>query len=215
MTQRLLHIIDSYYALDEIDVGEFSQFKARGLRFSLKSYKAEGLGHISVLQGEGVFGLFKRDVVIITPLKLDLPLYTYDRVHFMGIDKLIVEMYNTIVSDFCSQEMHRVKRNYSSLKERGSFSPFFESMRLPSSFHKKSWFQRSPSFDKLTMDHFAAYLSSSDSKQEDTKEKKERTSFFVEGFLENGDPATSYFIRKYGPKKTSLLYKKYIFGIEE
>lgn len=215
MIDRLLRIIDSYYALDEIDVGKFSQFKARGVRFSLKSYEAEGLGHVSTLQGEGVFGLFKREVVIITPLNLDLPLYTYDRVRFLGIDKLIVEMYNTILSDFCSQEMHRVKKNYSTLKERGSFSHFFESMRLPSSFHKKSWFKRTRVFDKMTMDHFAAYLSASNSKLEDIAEKKEKTSFFVEGFLESGGPATDFFMRKYGAEKTSLLYKKYIFGIEK
>lgn len=215
MADRLLHIVDSYYALEELSVGEMTSFKTCGMHFFTEAYDAKDLGRVTVFRGQGIFGLLKREVVIITPVEVDLPLYTYDRIRFSGIDKLIVEMYNTIVSDYSSKEMHRVKRDYSALKERGSFRPFFDSMRLPSSFRKKSWALRTPSFDKMTLDHFAAYLSSAQEKLPDTKEKKEKISFFVKGLYGTGGALVGAFTRKYGKEKGYDIFSEYVFGLKE
>ena len=110
MADRLLHIVDSYYPLEEISVGEMANFKTRGMRFLTEAYDAKDLGRVTVFHGQGMFGLLKREVVIITPVEVDLPLYTYDRIRFLGVDKLIVEMYNTIVTDYSSKEMHQIGR---------------------------------------------------------------------------------------------------------
>lgn len=214
MTNRLLHILDSYYPLEEVSAGEFFEFKAGGKTFYLQVFQAEGLGHVCVLQSRSFFGLMKRDILIINPLYLDLPLYSYDRIRFLILDKLIVELYNTIISDFCSEELHRVKRRYSYLRERGTVRHWYDSLKLPSSFRKKSWIKNSTAFDNLTWDHFAAYLSASGTKTHDPEEKKEKSAYFAKNFLQNSGPEIKALHKKLGSDKVRLLFMKYIFGIE-
>ena len=48
MTDKLLDIIGSKYSLKTLDAGEFASLKVNGMKFTVKSYYAEGLGHVSV-----------------------------------------------------------------------------------------------------------------------------------------------------------------------
>ena len=57
MTEKLLSIIEKQYTLTELNVGDMAKLKANGMTFMVKAYKAEGLGHISVMQAKGFFGL--------------------------------------------------------------------------------------------------------------------------------------------------------------
>ncbi len=67
MTNKLLNIIKSKYPLTELDVGGFATLKANGMKFTVEAYKAEGLGHVSVMKAKGFFGLMKMDTLIINP----------------------------------------------------------------------------------------------------------------------------------------------------
>ena len=53
MTNKLLNIIKGSFPLAEIDCGEFSKMKVSGMNFEITAYKAEGLGHISVMRANG------------------------------------------------------------------------------------------------------------------------------------------------------------------
>ena len=55
MTDKLLDIIRSKYPLVEFDVGEYDTLKANGMRFCVKAYRADGLGHVSVMRAKGFF----------------------------------------------------------------------------------------------------------------------------------------------------------------
>ena len=55
------------------------------MRFFVKAYRADGLGHVSVMRAKGFFGLMKMDTLIIVPKEKDLPLYSYDRIYAMGL----------------------------------------------------------------------------------------------------------------------------------
>ena len=48
MTDKLLDIIRSKYSLVELDVGEYDTLKANGMRFCVKAYRADGLGHVYI-----------------------------------------------------------------------------------------------------------------------------------------------------------------------
>lgn len=215
MTDLLLHIIDSYHEMESLDLGNFARFKAKGVSFSAQAFTADGLGHIFVLRGRRFFGLMRMDTVVINPFYLDLPLYCYDRAQFLLVDKLAVELYNTVVSDFCSEELYRVKRQYSYLKERGIVRKWYDSLKLPSGFYKKSWAKKTRTFDKLTADHVAAYLAASGYRPvQNVEEKKEKSANFLNLLLTNGSATTYLFEKKFGKEKAQEFFKKYVFGIE-
>ena len=86
MTDQLLRYIREKYPLTEIDVGDMRALKANGMTFTVKAYRAKGLGHISVMRAKGFFGLMKMDTLIINPGEIELPLYSYDRIYAMGND---------------------------------------------------------------------------------------------------------------------------------
>lgn len=97
MMVELLKAIESRFPLKEKEVGQWKQMKVSGMKFTIRAFEAEGLGHVSAMSAKGFFGLMQMDTLIINPTKKDLPLYSYDRVHAMGNDTLIVELYDTLL----------------------------------------------------------------------------------------------------------------------
>ena len=95
MTGKLFSAIAAAYPVEEIPTGEFSRLKANGMTFHIRAWQATGLGHISIMTATGFFGLMKMDTLIINPTTVDMPLLSYDRVHAMGNDTLIFELYST------------------------------------------------------------------------------------------------------------------------
>ena len=98
MTDKLLNLMNTRYSLTPIDVGEMAKLKANGMTFIVSAYRAEGLGHVSVMRAKGFFGFMKMDTLIINHEVVDLPLYSYDRIFAAGNDTLIVELYDSLVT---------------------------------------------------------------------------------------------------------------------
>ena len=80
MTNTLLEKIAEKYPLTELPVGDMATLKVKGMQFCIRAFRAEGLGHVSVMQAKGFFGLMKMDTLIVNPFQVDLPLYSYDRI---------------------------------------------------------------------------------------------------------------------------------------
>ena len=74
MVDRLVTLIGQKHPLTQLDCGEFAKMRVNGMSFSVRAYKAAGLGHVSVMSAVGFFGLMKMDTLIINPTELDLPL---------------------------------------------------------------------------------------------------------------------------------------------
>ena len=161
MTSKLLNIIKERFPISEIDCGEFAEMKVNGMKFSIRAYKAEGLGHVSVMRAKGFFGLMQMDTLIINPTELDLPLYSYDRIFAMGNDTLIVELYDTLTGEYNEEELEAAKRKYISLPERDPGEHWYDSIKLSSSISKKGKKAQTEALDSLTLEHFNAYLGSS------------------------------------------------------
>ena len=213
MTGKILDLIKEKYSLSPIDAGDMATLKASGMKFSVEAYKAEGLGHVSVMRAKGFFGLMKMDTLIINPTEIDLPLYSYDRILAMGNDTLIVELYDTVVGEYSDAQLTKVKEKYASLPERDPGEHWYDSIKLASSISKKGK-KITQELDQLTIEHFRAYLESSTATVTDGKSKKDMAAVYVNGLLEKGGPSTDVFKKELGVDKTTKLFRKILFGIE-
>ena len=137
MTDTLLGILRETYSLRETDAGEYASLKVNGMRFSIKAYYAEGLGHVSVMKARGFFGLMKMDTLMIVPQEKDLPLYSYDRIFAMGNDTLIVELYDTLTEPLDLSSLDGVKAGFTHLPERDPGEHWYDGIKLPQSLSKK------------------------------------------------------------------------------
>ena len=213
MTGKILDLIKEKYSLSPIDAGDMATLKASGMKFSVEAYKAEGLGHVSVMRAKGFFGLMKMDTLIINPTEIDLPLYSYDRILAMGNDTLIVELYDTVVGEYSDAQLNQVKEKYASLPERDPGEHWYDSIKLASSISKKGK-KITQELDQLTIEHFRAYLESSTATVTDGKSKKDMAAVYVNGLLEKGGPSTDVFKKELGVDKTTKLFREILFGIE-
>lgn len=213
MTNRLLEKLNSEYSLKRVDIQDMATLKANGMTFTIEAYKAEKLGHVSVMRAKGFFGLMKMDTVIINPYFVDLPLYSYDRIFAMSNDTLIVELYDTLENEYCEKHLEDVKGEYTYLSERDPGKHWYDDIKLKSSISKKGKKEQTPKFDELSLRHFEAYLSTRREVNDITK-KKEKAEYYVNGLLQNGGPSTDVFKKALGLEKTTQLFKKVLFGIE-
>ncbi len=213
MTNKLLDIIKQKYTLTSVPVGNMQNLKANGMKFTISAYKAEGLGHVSIMQAKGFFGLMKMDTLIINPTEIDLPLYSYDRIFAMGNDTLIVELYNTLLGDYSFNELAKVKDQYKNLPERDPGTHWYDNIKLPESISKKGKKKETPLFDEFTLKHFEAYLNTPVDEVTDFAAKQAKASNYVEGLLTNGGPSTDVFIKALGYDKTAELFKNVLFGV--
>ena len=189
------------------------------MNFTIEKYYAKGIGNVSVMQAAGFFGLMKMDTLIINPTECDMPLFSYDRVHAMGNDTLIVELYDTLANEANRvdlSEIEKVKRKYAALPDHDLGSHWYDSIKLKESVSKKGKKDRSKSFEQFTKIYFEKYLNNKAVNTEVTNiaAKKEKASVYVEGLLSNGGPSTDVFKKEFGEVKTGKLFRKVLFGTE-
>lgn len=215
MTEKLLKILSGKYPLSEIDAGEMKSLKASGMKFDIRAFHAEGLGHVSVMKASGFFGLMRMDTLIINPTEKDLPLYSYDRVFAMGNDTLIVELYDTFVGKCDTSSLGNVNEKFASLPDHPLGEHWYDSIKLGESVSKKGKKKETPTFDLLALEHFNEYIAlTPESCDASEKDKREKASVYVEGLLKNGGPSTDVFKKSFGPEKTATLFRKVLFGTE-
>ena len=214
MVNRLLTLINEKYPLTEIDCGDFSRMKVSGMNFVICAFKAKGLGHVSVMRADGMLGLMKMDTLIINPTELDLPLYSYDRIFAMGNDTLIVELYDTLLSEYSEEGISEVKarEKYASISERDPGEHWYDSIKLASSISKKGKKKHLDLINDLTEQHFEAYMCSSKTPVTDKVAKQDKANIYVNGLIEKGGPSTDVFKKAIGEAKTRALFENILFG---
>lgn len=214
MIEQLLEMINEKYPLSEMEVGDMNVLKANGMKFTIQAYKAEGLGHVSVMCAKGFFGLMKMDTLIVNPYEIDLPLYSYDRIFAAGNDTLIVELYDTLEGAYAEEHLQNVKAEYTDLEERDPGEHWYDDIKLASSISKKGKKKQSNRFDELTQKHFEAYLSTGASTV-NVSDKQKKASYYVNGLLEKGGPSTDVFKKALGVETTTKLFQEILFGTVE
>ncbi|MBO5371674.1 MAG: hypothetical protein J6A75_03030 [Lachnospiraceae bacterium] len=210
----MLDILKQKFTLQKKDVGDFSKIKVKGMHFTIEQYYAKGLGNVSFMQAKGFFGLMKMDTFIVNPIERDMPLFSYDRVHAMGNDTLILELYDTCLSSVSLDAVSKVKEEHKQLSEHDLGSHWYDSIKCKESTAKKGKKKDTPSFDKLAEQYFSAYIELAKcAKACEADKKKEKASVYVEGLLSHGGPSTDIFKQHYGEEKTADLFRNILFGI--
>lgn len=213
MTNKLLQQIGQKYPLTAIDAGEMAVFKAKGMKFTLDAYHAQGLGHVSVMRAKGFLGLMKMDTLIVNPYDRELPLYSYDRIFAAGNDVLIVELYDTLSGEYAQNEMIEIKEQYVDLTERDSGVHWYDEIKLPASISKKGKRDQSQRMDELTLRHFEAWMRGGN-EAADPVIKQEKALRYVEGLLTHGGPSTDVFQKELGSHVTEKMFRTLLFGTE-
>ena len=213
MIQKMLRAITAQYHLNAITTGEYGKMKVNGMNFDIWAFHAEGLGHVSAMTASGFLGAMKMDTLIINPTDVDLPLCSYDRVHAMGNDTLIYELYDTNLGSPILSALDVVKEQAKDLPDHDLGEHWYDSIKLPQSFAKKGKKAHREAFDKSAMDYLNAYLQLAETAEGcDPVRKMEKASVYVEGLLENGGPSTDVFRKGLGEEKTADLFRRILFG---
>lgn len=213
MTDKLLKAIEAKYPLTEQNVGDFQKLKANGMKFSIRAFKAEGLGWVSVMTAAGFFGLMKMDTLIINPTEVDMPLLSYDRVHAMGNDTLIYELYDTLVGETDMSLLDKAKGRTNILPDHDLGKHWYDDIKLPQSFSKKGKKVQTPAFDDATHQYMVAFLEAAKTAPAcEAEPKREKASTYVEGLLTHGGPSTDVFKKSIGEEKTAQLFRYTLFG---
>lgn len=213
MMKTLCDAIDAQFPLTELPAGEYAQLKANGMTFQIRRYYAKGLGAVSAMEASGFFGLMKMDTLIVNPTEKDMPLLSYDRVHAMGNDTLIFEVYDTLLGNTELGEMEKAKAGGKALPDHDVGSHWYDSIKLPVSFAKKGKKQQTAAFDALTKEYVNAFLRDSQAASPcEAQPKREKASVYVEGLLKNGGPSTDVFKKAIGEEKTAQLFRRILFA---
>ena len=215
MIEKLLNAIDSRFPLAETDAGDYRQLKANGMKFSIRAFQAAGLGWVSVMTASGFFGLMKMDTLIINPTEVDMPLLSYDRVHAMGNDTLIYELYDTMIGQPDLSELDKAKGRTNLLPDHDLGKHWYDDIKLPQSISKKCKKVQTPVFDDAAYQYMISFLNAAKNAPACEAEPKcRKASVYVEGLLTNGGPSTDVFKKSIGEEKTAQLFRHVLFGTE-
>ena len=213
MTEKLLAAINAKYNLIEQDPGSFKKLKANGMTFHIRTFRAEGLGWVSLMGASGFFGLMKMDTLIINPMQADMPLLSYDRVYAMGNDTLIFELYDTLIGEADLGAVMDAKAAHAALPEHDLGKHWYDDIKLPESISKKGKKNQTAAFDALTEKYMDAFLRCCQSAApSETAQKRANSSVYVEGLLSHGGPSTDVFKKAIGEDKTAQLFRYVLFG---
>ena len=209
----MLRTITEKHHLNAITLGEYAKMKVNGMNFEIWAFHAEGLGHVSAMVASGFFGLMKMDTLIINPTERDMPLFSYDRVHAMGNDTLIYELYDTLLGQTDLTELEKLKDAYAALPDHDLGVHWYDSIKLKQSLSKKGNKAHRKSFDDCALKYLEAYLEAAQAAEYcEPGPKKEKASIYVEGLLTNGGPSTDVFKKGIGGEKTAELFRNILFG---
>lgn len=215
MIQRMLDIIAGIFPLEELPCGEYETMKASGMKFTIRRFYARGLGNVSAMAAAGFFGLMKMDTLIITPTEKDMPLFSYDRVHAMGNDTLIFELYDTLLGETDLSALEQVRQEAAYLPDHDLGSHWYDDIKLPVSLSKKGKKAQTPGFDATVVHYLAKFLETARAAGEcEAAPKREKASVYVEGLLRNGGPSTDVFMKAIGPEKTGDLFRRILFATQ-
>ncbi len=216
MIEKILEEINKKYPLKEKDVGKFASAKVSPMKFTLKSYEAEGLGNVSVMTGKALFGLMVMDTIVVNPFNRDMALFSYDRIHAMGNDTLFLEVYDTRLNkdEGPVNSLKEVTKKYEDIPEEPVAPNWYDSIKWGCSIKKKGKKDITPRFDEFTLEYVSKYLELCGTASIcDVETKKAEAKKYTDGLISNGGPSTDQFVKAYGKDYVEELYRDPFFGV--
>lgn len=215
MIDNLLDLINSYYPLKELDIGEYKSFDLNGMNINCGCYSSE-LGNIAYIKGGSA--MMHLDTLIISPIYKDTYLYSYDRVKAFGSDNILTELYDVLIdkdNNDLSDKLNTLLEDYKDIPNVEHTSNWYDSILLDVSINKKGSVELSNRFDTLAYDYLKEYLDNSSKTIEcDQTKKKELIKQYCDNLLNNGGPSTDVFIKSKGKQFCEGLFHKVLFNID-
>lgn len=210
--KEFIQALSSQYKVSERNLGEFARVKKSGMNFEIHGYEIDGVGKMSTLSMKAMLGLMKMETLIVSPMEVDAPLYSFDWVRAMGNDTLIIELYDTQLAPCDLGGLDAEKAKAAALPDNDLGEHWYDHLHLSPTVSKKckkGKVDYNPLIKGYTVE-FIKLLKSSVPCDKAAKQKKIYD--YTDGLLTNGGPACDQFKKMIGEEKTRELFMKYIFS---
>ncbi len=208
--EKALEIIGRKHHLREIDTSIWSDLKINGMKFKIKAYEAEGLGHVSIMEAKAPLSIMTMFSLIIVPSSLDKPLYSHDTIKAGGKTTLIIELYDTTLKSYDASSLSAVKEKYSTLEKRDPGENWYDRIKLKESISLRT--KDRESISHLEEEYLEAFVESKAETLTSLDKKKEKIDFYVDNLIKRGGVSTDVFKKKLGEEKTRALFETVLFG---
>ena len=216
MLDLLVERIKKKYTIVERDVGAYSHIDKNMMHIDIKAYSIDGVGCLSTLSGKSLLGIIKMETFVFTPLYVDAPLFSYDRMNLLGNDTWIIEIYDMALAsgpDYNYSELEEVKAKTFDMPTRDLGAHWYDDIKLPFSVAKKGNKAYEGRIEKHTQEYIDAYLRLFRTLPLCEKEEKQvMIKRYVDGLFANGGPSTDAFVKMLGKDTAYDLFSKYIFS---
>ncbi|MBQ6757286.1 MAG: hypothetical protein IJP43_10130 [Oscillospiraceae bacterium] len=184
------------------------------MKFDLRSFEIPGVGYYSAIEMTALFGLMKMVTVVLTPMEVDMPLLSYDYINAAGKDTLLLEMYDTLISERGFEKIERVGESYKVFVDREKKPDWSDEFYMKGSLGKVGK-NLSGEFSKMASDWIDAYIEEAKSAPKCAKEAKRTASKkYVDRLFKDGGVAVNQFKKMLGDEAAVELLGKYIFSTE-
>lgn len=213
MLPTMLIALHNAYPLTELPAGEYAKLKVSALTFTVRHFTAEGLGHVCWMEGRGMLGLMRMETLVVNPFTVDAPLFSYDRIHAMGNDTLLLELYETRLARTATDLLRNVAAGYAALPDADPGTHWYDDLRWPESIKKKGKKAATPQLDALAADFTAAYIALCQTSPACRPEEKlPMAQAYTRGLIANGGPSTDAFVKAFGRERTDAFFREVFFG---
>lgn len=214
MIRNIINKLKEFYCFEKINADEYNTFKVSGLTFNAEGYELKDLGHLSIMEAKGMFGLMKMKSIIISPTFVDMPILSIDRIIAFGKDTLYMEQFHTCLKQERQEERFKeIKEKYQNLNDVTINKNWYDHLLYDCSIYKKVSKKDSLLIDRLIDDYFNIYLELlKNGSKCDVNLKREKNREYSNGLVENGGPATDAFLKSWGKEKTLDYFNKVLFG---
>ena len=206
MIDRLMALLGLSYPLTESEEARRS-FEAAGMAFEARGYAARGFGHVGVMTARGPMRL---ETLVLNPFEVDAPILSCDRIHAMGREILMAEMYDSLLGNsFRTDDMLRAFPEQAGGKQAYWYAPLIVAPGLD----LKGSDADAARFDDIATQFASAYLEAARAASPcEPGEKRCKAAVYSEGLLEHGGPATDPVKAAMGEAFTAALFRQTLFG---
>ena len=211
MTDYVLSELQKRWPVTERDLGQWKTIRKSGMQFCIRGYETP-VGNLSVVQMKAMLGLMKMDTVVFTALTKDAPLFSYDCVHAMGQDTLLLELYDTQLTPIDVSALDAVKASASDLPDHDLGQHWYDPLKLSPSLAKRGK-KLTARYGEISKAFFLAYLDLLESAPDcERGAKQAKVKAYTDGLLDNGGPSTDQFKKLIGDRATRSLFSRFIFS---
>ena len=197
--------------LKPVDIGDYETIRGKGMLFHVRVFDVQNAGRLFHMDMKAFGGLMRMETVVFTPVQLDGPIYSMDKIMAFGRATLVLELYDTTVSHPDFSELATIKRKYALLPSYDPDDHPYYTFRLPVSDYKRGFGIKNKirSMEEEYGEKYYKLLQNCE--PIDPEVKKEKNAEFSGSLFNNGGPAVNQFKKMIGAEKTEEFLKRYMF----